>query len=228
MPIAIQDVHDFIRGLIKKNKGGFVSPKDIDRAVNRASVDWMSAILSKYSRTKKFEFDHLLVKKATFNVTYTTGVQSLPADYVEGLTIYLTVTGGTPVEGTLYNWDEFLEIQNSSILAPTTSFPAATIFLDADGTKKIQFSPVPASAGITHVYTLVYFKLPVTAVYNYTTDNYGGFTYSASGSVDLDWDARYYGDILARALMYLGISLDNQVLLGAEALKDSNQKNDER
>jgi len=188
----------------------------------------MSAILSKYSKTKKFEFDHLLVKKGTFSVTSTTGTQALPADYVEGLTIYLTTTGGTPIEGTLYNWDEFLEIQNSSILAPTTSFPAATIFLDTDNTKKIQFSPVPATSGITHTYTLVYFKLPAVAVYNYTTDNYGGFTYNQTGSVDLDWDARYYGDILARALMYLGISLDNQVLLGAEALKDSNQKNDER
>jgi hypothetical protein len=228
MAIAIQEVHDFIRGLIKKNKGGFVSPKDIDRAVNRASVDWMSAILSKYSRTKKFEFDHLLVKKANFSVTSTTGTQSLPSDYVEGLTVYLTLSGGTPVEGTLYNWDEFLEIQNSSILAPTTSYPAATIFLDTDNTRKIQFSPIPPATGTTYTYTLIYFKLPAVAVYNYSTDNYGNITYVPSGSIDLDWDARYYGDILSRALMYLGISLDNQILLGAESLKDSNQKNDER
>lgn len=228
MAIAIQDVHDFIRGLVKKNKGAFITPKDIDRAVNRASIDWMSAILSKYSRTNKFEFDHLLVKKSNFSVTSTTNIQTLPADYVEGLTVYLTVPGGTPIEGTLFNWDEFLEIQNSAILAPTTSFPAATIFLDSDNTRKIQFSPVPPAVGTTYTYTLVYFKLPVTAVFNYTTDNFGNFTYNPTGSVDLDWDPRYYGDILARALMYLGISLDNQVLLSAESLKDANQKTDER
>ena len=36
MAIAIDKLHDFIRGTIKKNYGGFISPADIDRAINRA------------------------------------------------------------------------------------------------------------------------------------------------------------------------------------------------
>ena len=36
MAILIEDLHDFIRGTIKKNYGGFVSPNDIDRTINRA------------------------------------------------------------------------------------------------------------------------------------------------------------------------------------------------
>jgi hypothetical protein len=224
MAVSIEEAHKFIRSILKKNRAGFVSPSDIDLYLNRAISDWISAIVFKYKKTKKFDYDHLLTKRTSFSVGSSTGTQNLPADYLEGLTIYLTVSNNL-VEGTLYNWDEFLEITNSKILTPSTSYPAATIFMDSANTPKIQFAPVPVSGTLD--YTLVYVKKPTTAVFNYTTSN-GNITYAGGGSVDLDISDRFLGDIYARTLMYLGVTLDSPILLQTEQIKDANQKNDER
>ena len=225
MAVSINEAHKFIRSILKKNKGGFASPADIDMYLNRAVSDWISAIVFKYKKTKHFDYDHLLTKRTAFPVTFgNLGLMSLPSDYLEGLTIYLTVSGNL-IEGTLYNWDEFLEVTNSKIITPTTSYPAATIYLDSTSAPLIQFSPVPVSG--TYDYTLVYVKKPATAIYAYDTAN-GNITYKSSGSVDLDISDRFLGDIYARTLMYLGVTLENPVLIQTEQIKDTNQKNDER
>jgi hypothetical protein len=226
MAIAIKDAHDFIRTIIKKNKGGFVSPGDIDRAVNRGVSDWMSAVIYKYKRTGKFDYDHLFVKKKTYTVTPSTGTQAINlTDYVEALTIYLKVSNKM-IEGTVYNWDKFLEFQNSAILEPSTSFPVATIFVSEANVQSIQFSPVPLSD--SYEYTLMYMRKPIKAFYAYTTDNKGNIVFNQTDSVDIDIDDRYFTDIVTRALMYLGISLRDGDVANSEAMKDNNQRQDER
>lgn len=227
--IAIKDAHDFIRSIIKKNKGGFVSPGDIDIAINRSVSDWMNAALYKYQTTKKFDYDHLLVKKKVFTVASTTSVQSIAQDdYVQALTIYLK--DGTNVnEGRMYDWDRFLEVKNSAIIPPTISEPIATVFVAEESSvnvPKVEFAPVPPS-GTTYEYTLVYMRRPKKGVYAYDTSN-GNFTYKLSGSVDIDIDERYFSDIMTRALMYLGVSLKDADVASTEAMRDNNQKLDER
>jgi disulfide oxidoreductase YuzD len=227
--IAIKDAHDFIRSIIKKNKGGFVSPGDIDIAINRSVSDWMNAALYKYQTTKKFDYDHLLVKKKVFTVASTTSVQSIAQDdYVQALTIYLK--DGTNVnEGRMYDWDRFLEVKNSAIIPPSISEPIATVFVAEESSvnvPKVEFAPVPPS-GTTYEYTLVYMRRPKKGVYAYDTSN-GNFTYKLSGSVDIDIDERYFSDIMTRALMYLGVSLKDADVASTEAMRDNNQKLDER
>lgn len=226
MAIAIKDAHDFIRSIIKKNKGGFVSPGDIDIAINRGVSDWMSAVIYRYKRTGKFDYDHLFVKKKAYTVTPSTGTQAINAtDYVEALTIYMKGTDQVVREGTVYSWDEFLEIQNSSILVPDQYFPVATIFVSEANVQSIQFQPVPTTG--SYEYTLMYMRKPAKAVYNYTTSN-GNITYNPTGSIDIDIDDRYFSDIATRALMYLGISLKDADVASSEAMKDNNQRSDER
>jgi hypothetical protein len=226
MAILIKDAHDFIRSIIKKNKAGFVSPGDIDIAINRGVSDWMSAVIYKYKQTGKFDYDHLFVKKKVYTVTPSTSVQAINAtDYVEALTVYAKGTDGIVREGTVYSWDEFLEIQNSAILVPDLFFSAATIFLSEAGVATIQFQPVPTSG--SYEYTLMYMRKPAKAVFAYTTSS-GNITYNPTGSVDIDIDDRYFSDIATRALMYLGISLKDADIASTEAMKDNNQLSDQR
>ena len=229
MAIAIKDAHDFIRMQIKKNKMGFISPEDIDRAINRAVSDWMSAVVYKYKKTGKYAYDHLLVKRKAYAVTSSNaGTMAMPTDYTEALTVYVK-NNGIDTEGTIYSWDEFLEIQNSNFLSPSLSYPAATIYVAETGTPQIQFKPSPPSVGTTYDFTLVYMRKPATAVYKYTVSGTtGAIAYNASGSVDIDLDDRYFSDILTRALMYLGISLHDSDTASTEQLKDNNQRVDER
>ena len=70
-------------------------------------------------------------------------------------------------------------------------------------------------------------KKPDVAIYRYTESG-GNITFTSSGSVDLDISDRFLGDIYARTLMYLGVTLDNPLLVQTEQIKDANQKNDER
>jgi hypothetical protein len=226
MAILIKDAHDFIRSIIKKNKSGFVSPGDIDIAINRGVSDWMSAVIYRYKKTGKFDYDHLFVKKKAYTVSSSTGTQAINAtDYVEALTIYMKGTDQVVREGTVYSWDEFLEIQNSAILIPDQYYPVATIFLSEAGVPSIQFQPVPVSG--SYEYTLMYMRKPAKAVYAYTTSS-GNITYNPTGSVDIDIDDRYFSDIATRALMYLGISLKDGDIASSEAMKDNNQRSDER
>jgi hypothetical protein len=225
--ILMKDAHDFIRMQIKKNKMGFVSPEDIDRSINRGVSDWMSAVVFKYKKTGKYEYDHLLVKRAAMSVSVAnSGILDVPNDYVEGLTIYVN-NGGVQTEGTIYSWDEFLEFQNSNILAPSLGYPTATIYMDQSGAPKIQLAPVPTS-GDPYSYTFVYMRKPAKGVFGYTVSNTGTIVYNAGATTNLDLDDRYFSDILTRALMYLGISLGDTNTAQTEQLKDINQKNDER
>ena len=227
MAIPISDVHDFIRTIIKKNRGGFVSPNDIDRAVNRGVSDFISAVITKFKRTGKFEYDHLLVKRASFTVSAGSGgIQAMPTDYIEALTIYHNDANGTLIEGTIYSWDEFLEVKNSSILAPDRAFPVATIYISTAGTPTIEFAPVPVSGSYT--FTLVYMRKPAKAKYTYTSP-YGNISFdNTQAYVDIDLDDRYFTDIVSRALMYIGISLKDNDIASIETLKDGNQRADER
>lgn len=223
--IAIKDAHDFVRMQIKKNKMGFISPDDIDRAINRGVSDWMSAVIFKYKRTGKYEYDHLLVKRKSYTVSPTTSVQAIPDDYAEALTVYVD-NGGVLTEGTNYSWDDFLEIKNSYILSPSLAFPASTIYVDSANLQKVEFSPVPTSGNYT--FTLVYMRKPIKALFNYTVTSTGNIAYNDSGSINIDIDDRYFSDIITRALMYIGISLRDADTASTESIKDVNQKNDER
>jgi len=83
-----------------------------------------------------------------------------------------------------------------------------------------------------YAYTLVYVKKPDTAFYAYTVDSSGNIsdaaTMNSKPKVDLDISDRFLGDIYVRTLLYLGVTLDNPVLIQTEQIKDTNQKNDER
>lgn len=225
--ILIKDAHDFIRMQIKKNRMGFISPEDIDRAVNRAVSDWMSAAVFKYKQTGKFEYDHLLVKRTPFSVTAgNSGLVTLPEDYIEGLSIYV-VNNGVLQEGAILSWDIFLETQNSKIFPPDLNDPIATIYVDNSNVSKLQFAPVPTD-GSTYAYTLVYMRKPVKASFGYSITGSGNISYNAGTSTNLDIDDRYFSDVLTRALLYLGISLNDSATAQTEAVRDVNQKNDER
>lgn len=222
MAVSVQEAHDFIRMIIKKNKLGFVSPKDIDRVLNRAVQDWVGAKVSKFHQSKTFDYDHLMTKRVSFTVTNSTSVQSLPNDYLEALTVYSQV-GTTLNEGSVYGWDSFLEVTGSKIIPPTVEKPAANIYIDENNLPKIQFAPIPTSGSYTFI--LVYVPSPVKCVYNYTTSN-GNISFNPTGSVDIAISERFMGDIYARAFMYLGIPLTDEILLQTERLRDGNQLQD--
>jgi hypothetical protein len=75
----------------------------------------------------------------------------------------------------------------------------------------------PATVTSIALYYLVY---PITAVFGYTVAPNGrDITYNPATSTDLNWKPTALSEIVSRALMYLGISLNEQSLIMEEKLK---------
>jgi len=228
MAILIEDLHDFIRGTIKKNYGGFVSPNDIDRAINRAQFDLFDQLVKNYKKTELFDYDHIFLKQSNFSITNNdNGVKSLSsidANFIEAITFYYKDSSNNLHEGNLMKWDSFIDRKNSSIVPPiistaTSDFkPIATIY---DG--QIEVAPRPPSG--TYNFVLLYFKKPTNGVYGYTESN-GVITQNQSASTDLDWDERSFSDIVNRALTYLGFPIKDAEIIQAESIIDNNQVRD--
>jgi len=228
MAILIEDLHDFIRGTIKKNYGGFVSPNDIDRAINRAQFDLFDQLVKNYKKTELFDYDHIFLKQTNFTLTSSDNgektLSSIDANFIEAITFYYKDSSNNLHEGNLMKWDSFIDRKNSSIVPPiintaTSEYkPIATIY---DG--KIQVAPRPSSG--TYNFVLLYFKKPTNGVYGYTESN-GVITQNQGTSTDLDWDQRSFSDIVNRALTYLGFPIKDAEIIQAESIIDNNQVRD--
>ena len=225
MAIKIDELHDFIRGTIKKNYGGFVSPVDVDRAVNRASYDLFDSLVESYKKSEEFDYDHLFLKRTDVAIsTSDNGVASLPSDYSVGVGFYYKDSNNNLYEGNLLKWDTFMDRNRSSIAPPiintTTSEykPIATIYDD-----KVEFSPRPSSG--SHNFVLLYFKEPKEGVYGYTETN-GVITVNRGTCTDLDWDKRSFSDISSRAITYLGFPIKDREIAQFESVIDANQIRD--
>lgn len=230
MAISIVDVHEFIRGTLKKNYGAFVSPGDIDRAVNRAQFDLFDKLVDNYRDSDEFEYDHLFLKRVSVSLASSdNGIKVLPSDYSSAVGFYFQDDSNNLYEGELMKWDTFLDRKNSAIAPPTvatsasddTIKPIATIY--NNGTNKvIEFAPRPSSG--TYTFVILYFKEPVEAELLFD-DNNGVITIT-SGHTDLEWDKRAFSDIVTRALMYLGFPIKDGQAIQLEAVRDSNQLRD--
>lgn len=231
MAIPIVDVHEFIRGTLKKNYGAFVSPGDIDRAVNRAQWDLFDKLVDNYRDSDEFEYDHLFLKRQSLTLSSAdNGIKILPSDYSSMVGFYFQDASNNLHEGELMKWDSFLDRKNSSIAPPTvatsatddTIKPIATIF--NNGTDKvIEFAPRPSSGSYTFV--LLYFKQPQDAELLFSESD-GNIVVAASGHTDLEWDKRAFSDIVTRALMYLGFPIKDSETIQLESVRDSNQLRD--
>lgn len=231
MAIPIVDVHEFIRGTLKKNYGAFVSPGDIDRAVNRAQWDLFDKLVDNYRDSEEFEYDHLFLKRQSLTLSSAdNGIKILPSDYSSMVGFYFQDASNNLHEGELMKWDSFLDRKNSSIAPPTvatsatddTIKPIATIF--NNGTDKvIEFAPRPSSGSYTFV--LLYFKQPQDAELLFSESD-GNVIVAVSGHTDLEWDKRAFSDIVTRALMYLGFPIKDSETIQLESVRDSNQLRD--
>jgi hypothetical protein len=195
MPIPVTYAHNDIRSTLKKNTSGFVSPEEIDRALNNACIDVLTEIVQAYnSRETRFSADQSLLILHSFSGS--ASERTLPEDVFEVAAVFIG-----DYEGDLLDYTEFNDRQQSAILPPSDTRPIGTVY--NDGAAKIKI--LPASA--TH--KMKYWKIPTLCVYAYTTSD-GVPTYASSGSVNIEFPMTYYPRILTKALVYLVPSSKNE------------------
>lgn len=187
--ISTKALHDDIRSQLKKYNSYFVSPEDIDKAINKARIDIVQAIITAHEQSSDRNIgDQDLLVLHPFSGS--AEIRTLPSDIFKISSVY-----DNDAEGDILDDKRFNDRLNSVILPPISSRPIATIYNET-GVGKIRI--VPAST--TH--KIKYWKIPVACVYNYTSTA-GVVTHNPTGTIDLDLPMSQFSNVVNRALIYL-------------------------
>lgn len=216
----ISDIHNFIRTvLIRKERNVFVTDADIDSSLDRGQMDAFADYSKEFGRTQAIH-DALTPFKTpiTFTIADTpNGVITLAADYMHYLGGYIAVFDNTygsqrlPLQ--FVNEDELVLAMNSQVRKPSLTRPFA---YNNNGT--IQLYPEVAMSG-----AYSYLRRPATPFYN-TTISGRTVTYNPTGSTQLEWNDAYISNIIQKALVYLGVEMEEGDLVQFANLKDQQTK----
>jgi hypothetical protein len=192
MAIAIEGFHSDIRSVLKKYNSAFVSPEDIDKAINKSCIDILNIIIQEYKKSNgQFKTDQDLLLYHTFSGTAT--VRTLPSDVFQVSTVFIGEFEGDLLPDRVFN-----NRVNSVIVPPSATKPIATVY-NLAGARTIQILPSSSD------HRIKYWKNPTTCVYAFTVSS-GVVTYNPTGSVDIDFPMSEYTRLFARALTYLAPS----------------------
>jgi len=195
MAIPISDIHDDIRSQLKKYNSAFVSPGDIDIAVNKAQKDVLDRIIAEYESGKtRSSADQSMLKLHSFSGD--ASERTLPSDVYKLSTVFIGDR-----EGDILDDKHFNDRMNSVIVPPSTDRCIATVY-NSSSDAKIKILPTST----TH--KIKYWTDPVDAAYAFTQTD-GVITYNPTGSVDVGFPMSEYSRLIARTLKYLGIPAVN-------------------
>jgi hypothetical protein len=204
----IQGMHEFINDLKNQGQGGYFSPEQIDRALNAASSDKFNEEKRQFELTQSIS-DDLNPFQKFGTVTLTSGLGDLPADYdyaTNAATISVTAAlNNLPID--IVRDGEWVNRINDPISVPSAEKPVLII--------RNQIEVVPSSLASFRLY---YLRRPVAVVFGYTESD-GDYIYSSGSSTDSDWPESCHVDLCLRALVYLGVILDNDTLIRLKAYK---------
>lgn len=195
--MTIDTIHTFIKQIaLRKERLGFITDADIDLALDRGQLEEMEDKFKNYAVTQDLH-DCLapFETSATFS-SVSGGTISLAGDYIHFLGMYTTVSGVRyPVR--MCNKDEVVYAMNSQVRPPSITKPIAY-----QSAGVIQLYPEIIQSGVYW-----YLRRPAVPLAFYTVSG-RTVTYVSGSSTQLEWNEMYQSNIIARALVYLGLELD--------------------
>ena len=217
----LQDAHNWIRYILKKERGGFITPPEIDTLLHRAQMWEYTSLFKVYGKTQKIQ-DALGVFSQVFTFTSTVGgLVVLPIDptvnpcYEYLLSIYvqyydnnLQLTRQSTIK--ILSEDEIAERLNSQILTPTAINPVG---IETEK-GKIQLYPQTTLAGKGY-----YLRLPAAPFFSYTMTG-RAITYNAANSVQMEWNESSINKILIKAIQFAGVNLTDNTVVGFAETKN--------
>lgn len=217
--MTIKETHDFIQFILNKETGGYVSPAEIDMALDRAQMEKFTELFGKvqeyqpgrpiprvaYGVTMRVHED-LSPFKRKFSLT-TAADGSVPLTGInvagEDLNILHVVSVDVSYDNEPYGVkflteSEVANRRRSFINPPSQNNPIGVVKKDS-----IQLYPQTLLATTTSV--LVRPKKPLFA---FTQDG-RQITHDPATSQDLEWREDAVNDVISRALRYLGANLSD-------------------
>lgn len=195
----INDLYNFYRYIVRKSRGVYVTMPQFNANMDAAQTDAFTEYFKGYGANQEVH-DALRVFKVYQPFTSTSaGFVTYPDDYYHLLGNPFTVTGSTVNTVKAVNEDELSFALTSQLRSVTTVYP---IMVDTS----TGFSLYPQSQQ-TGAY--FYLRRPATPVLAYTQVG-RDVTYDSANSTQLEWEEIYWNNILAKALRYAGVNMNEQ------------------
>ena len=199
MPRSINDIYNFYRYIVRKERGVFVTIPQAMANLDAGQLDCFQEYFKLYGMDgtvhdalSPFRVYYMFTSDAAGNVTY-------PSDYEHIVGDSYTVTGSTVNVITAVNDDEFVSALMSQLRPVSLMSPICI-----DRANGFQIYPSTLQIGF-----FTYLKRPATPVLDYTQSG-RDITYVPAGSTQLEWTDAYINNIIAKALRYAGINMDEQ------------------
>lgn len=204
----LNSVYDLTNYIIRKQRGAFQTYPELDNIFNLGQLDLLSEYNDEYALTGKIN-NAVEPFKKNLQFTLTTsagGLITIPTDYLYPLMSYTQWYDNTAQETKFgevrfYNENEWINAVNSQLRPATLRKPAAKVIAG-----KVELYPQKPNVGI-----LNYLKKPNAPVYSYTQVG-RVITYNPLTSTQLEWLDMQIPKLIMKALSYIGINLNEQLI----------------
>lgn len=198
----ISDIHNFIDFIIMKERGAFITPEEIDEALDAGQLTQFAIYFAPYGQNQTIH-DALRPFRIYYPFTSASdGSVTFPSDYLHMLGSPFTVYGSTIYSVNFVNEDEWVNAVRSQLRPNTLGNPIAR-----DTSTGFALNPQQQQIGF-----FTYLKRPAIPVYGYTQVG-RVITYDPLTSTQLEWSDIYINAIIGQALKYLGVNLTEEQIL---------------
>jgi len=198
----INDIYNFYRDLVRKERGVFITIPQFNSYMDVGQLDALNEYFQSYAENQTIH-DALRPFRVYYQFTSASdGTVTFPSDYIHMIGPAFTVTGSTLNEITPANEDEWVGVVGSQLRPVSTSAP---ISRQIDG----GFVIVPQT---TQTGFFSYLRRPDTPFLAVTQVG-RTVTYDAAGSTQLEWTDNYINNIIAKALRYASVYMDEKGVL---------------
>lgn len=195
----INNIYNTILFICRKERGAFISVSNCMNVLDMGQMELLAEAFSQYQINQTVS-DALSPFKVRLQfATSSFGEVSVPSDYQHLLGGIFTVTGSTVNPVRFLTEDTLSDALTSQLRPVTTSNPRAM-----DSSLGFQLYPQIQQTGF---YT--YLRRPLIPVLSYTQVG-RTLTYNPLTSIQIEFYDVYINNIIARALKYLGINMDEQ------------------
>jgi len=196
MALNVNKVFRFVQFVANKEHRGWISPSDFNLAAEIAQLTLYSEKESEYMQTKKVGAEMRPFVKKTSSDAFTTGTKAFPSNYRHLIRAYNAITYKPLKE---VNPAELADIMDSSIVAPTASYP-----IIVERSDSFYVYPTDYSSDVI----IEYLESPTEPVWGYTiTSNRP--VYASGSSTDFGFGDGSFLEISSRILEHVGINLGN-------------------
>lgn len=197
MARTIENIVDFMQYIVRKERGVYLTIPKATANLDAAQLDAFEQWFKLYGVSQEI---HDAIRPFRVYQTFTSdfaGFVTYPSNCIHLLGQPFTLTGSTVNRISFVNEDELPFALTSQLRAISNTYPIGVDM--ATG-----FSIYPQQVQIGAYF---YLRRPVTPVYAYIQSG-RSFLYDAANSVQLEWTDNYINGIIARALKYVSISMD--------------------